>query len=654
MRRAFLVCGLLLVARLVLANTCTLSSGTYATLASTAGHYTGTGCTGGSYVAGAGDSLTLANGVNLTIDVGETWVIGTSPASGGTAAVKCASATGTAVVTVNGTWQYRGPVQACRNWTIGAGALIQHDSSHASTPSSTHYKFSFPSGCGTNCGLTINGTSGSHVTWNIISGSGFAGTIGAAVSSGDNGQMTASYVDFTSIGNASTLAFQGTLHSAGATWSWDHVTLASGTVGAMDFGELADGTVFHIADSSLPMLTGSGLSYRTLAIGDSVTIDTPTSYATREILRNYIDNGNVFFYCTTNNLPHITVQGNFVYASGTAQNAAGTFSVNGGCQAAAGEFANNIFYAYDTSGSSTADFWMGGTTARTYFLMSSTATCNSSHNYHWINIAQGVNSVIDTFLAEPECSDAQGGGKVILSQGGVASNSYTVEIRNSIVLPANAGGSPPGTAMFFDDAGGTCNGSSTFCPTMNIHNNTILASNVLDVCGFYGRESTGLAGVVSALKDNLGWLPSAGAGCKSGSSTSVANGIITNADYNWWYNITSGRGYDDGHTADFSSPSPPGPHDTANSAPQFVDATRNFLKWCKTLNGADATWADCQAHFKAQTSGYTPSALIDYILGGFMPQNAAIGTASSTGSYVGAVQPAAAANLRRRVWTSWR
>jgi hypothetical protein len=119
-------------------NACVLASGTYATLASTAGHWTGTGCTGGGYVAGNGDSADVSAATSLTVAVGETWIVGTSGATGTNDIVIGA----TAVVNVNGTMTMRGNVTVGAGTTnviiIGPGGVLQFDSSASSSPTTTY------------------------------------------------------------------------------------------------------------------------------------------------------------------------------------------------------------------------------------------------------------------------------------------------------------------------------------------------------------------------------------------------------------------------------------------------------------------------------------------------------------------------------------
>lgn len=101
-----------------LANTCTLSSGSYANLAATAGHWTGTGCTGGAYVPTSPDRAIIpASGANLTLASGDSWHLGTSTIGVGVAFTMTAGASAVSYST----------------FTLSAGATLQVDGFDVST-----------------------------------------------------------------------------------------------------------------------------------------------------------------------------------------------------------------------------------------------------------------------------------------------------------------------------------------------------------------------------------------------------------------------------------------------------------------------------------------------------------------------------------------
>lgn len=83
----------------------------------------------GGVVPGNGDSVVMANGHTITIPLGVSVTVGTSPVSSGTAAISCSSGSGTGTLVINGTLIYRGNVWGCNNITIGPGATISHDNS---------------------------------------------------------------------------------------------------------------------------------------------------------------------------------------------------------------------------------------------------------------------------------------------------------------------------------------------------------------------------------------------------------------------------------------------------------------------------------------------------------------------------------------------
>ena len=128
------------------------------------------------------------------------------------------------------------------------------------------------------------------------------------------------------------------------------------------------------------------------------------------------------------------------------------------------------------------------------------------------------------------------------------------------------------------------------------------------------------------------------------------NGAFPLADYNHYWNVTGNRYYcadgvnDPSATAcNLSAYGTPGTHDQ-NINPMFMESTRNFLSWGKHLDPTLSTWADIIAKFAQVADNNYDSRfnildLYNWIRAGFRPQNPAIWTAGSDGSYAGAVAP---------------
>jgi len=83
------------------------------------GNWNSTSTWSPSGIPGSGDTVTLANSYTVTIPTGYTATVGTSPASGGAAAIMCSSSSGTGILIVNGTLDLQGPVNQCpATWQV--------------------------------------------------------------------------------------------------------------------------------------------------------------------------------------------------------------------------------------------------------------------------------------------------------------------------------------------------------------------------------------------------------------------------------------------------------------------------------------------------------------------------------------------------------
>src|ERR1035441_8947438 len=192
-------------------NACTLSASH--NLSASGGHWTGTGCTGGSYIPAAPDTVTLADGVTLTQD--QNWSIGASGAVNTTPAISSAN-TGQVVVNGGFTLTMRGDGLTTGNnstpfLTFNAASHLVFDSSASANPTTTRYRIGNTTAYNYR-GLVFSGTSASHVTvTSNTTGGALPGIFqpGASVGSGTYGlaNIRGSYIDFSYIGDASASAF---------------------------------------------------------------------------------------------------------------------------------------------------------------------------------------------------------------------------------------------------------------------------------------------------------------------------------------------------------------------------------------------------------------------------------------------------------------
>jgi hypothetical protein len=188
-----------------LAADCTLALGANnpLNLSATGGLWTGTGCTGGSYIPAAPDTVVDITGTGtsrLTID--QAWDIGSSPGLAAIVFKWSAPVTQNAVVvTMRGQMQ-----QNNATWTFSPGSTLQFD------PAGTaQYSWRTAAGYQNNSYLIAPGTSGQHITINggpaggFMSSAGFTGGLRIVGAAGTTDPAT--YLDFVNCGTASVPCF---------------------------------------------------------------------------------------------------------------------------------------------------------------------------------------------------------------------------------------------------------------------------------------------------------------------------------------------------------------------------------------------------------------------------------------------------------------
>ena len=180
------------------------------------GNWSATSTWTGGVVPGDGDTVTITHDMTIDVDV----VIGSSPATGGTAAIlfdtTAPQVSKTLTINAGMTLRLRGdfnqkPYSGGTTRTnlvyLNAGAKVVFDPPN----SSTQYKWNFNT-AGTNGQISINGTSGSHCTFRTdftrAGGTGLAAYMAFAASSGTQGILYATYCDFNDLGTSSNWGLQ--------------------------------------------------------------------------------------------------------------------------------------------------------------------------------------------------------------------------------------------------------------------------------------------------------------------------------------------------------------------------------------------------------------------------------------------------------------
>jgi hypothetical protein len=183
--------------------------------------------------------------------------------------------------------------------------------------------------------------------------------------------------------------------------------------------------------------------------------------------------------------------------------------------------------------------------------------------------------------------------------------------------------------------------------------NFVMTQNT--ICGHDGGDATGIgfsletwagaAGLLSSAKNNIVYSATSAItylvrqGPSLGGPANPVNGTYNGVDYNWKWNVSTGPYY--GADALYTSPSPPGTHDSSGD-PRFVQQ-RHFLDWGQMLKPSISTWADIVVEFAKMNddtgcdSRFNLLDAYNWLREGYRPQNAAVMNAGDTGGRVGAL-----------------
>lgn len=563
------------------------------------GNWNSAGTWVGGSIPVSGDTVTIATGHAVTLPTGYT------ATSDG---VTCS---GTGSLVVSGGLSYLGNV-SCGNMTVNAGAHVQAGGA---------YNFVMPSSCTpSTCVWSLDGTA-SAISWDVSSGA--AGYIDA-----HNGTFTATGVNWTNLGSASQYSFQTTLHSAGATFSIHNSTCTN--CGQVAEWERANGTTFSLDNFRLISAAATNANAIALTMANGYTS------GTFEIVNSYVGPGAINLNCTSFIDPGLVLRGNFFYN----EFANVTYGATP-CNLPGNQWDTNALWTNNTT-SSVGSLLPAGYLRTTYLLSSVQDTC-TNENYHTTTFAT-EDTTLDGWILEGDCGKERPntfGGKPTELGSTPGTHAYSIRMTNNIQLPRTAGlggAAGDGTMGVADSlfwVAMACNGTTTFCGVLTIDHNTTYAS---DVGVLYTTEvSNTQVTVVAAAKDNIIWRNTSGASGKIGlTGHTLPDGSVLGAQNNWKYN-DNGTGVQYDGSSSYYSPAA-GMGDTIGD-PQFVDSTRNFIKWCQTIDPALTTWAGCRDKFKdvdARANGYTVEKLMEWVRAGFVPYNEATATASSTGGQVGA------------------
>ena len=408
---------------------CTLG-GNY-NLSASGGHWTGTGCTGGAFIPGNGDTANVSNASKLTVD--QNWTIGSSPATNGTAAITT-NASGSVEVLSGATLRVRGDVTSGTRTvfipyilTMDAGSHLIFDSSQASSPTTTRYRFGPSSGNAG--GMQVNGQVNSHVT---ITSDLTNGALPAVLQNGPigspatfwYGSINGTYGDLSYLGDASYPMLHYGLYTAdppSADISIQHFTFdyCSSYGWWDDNWGLASNTTFLFDHNSFTNSTGKSNLYlrATTSPADSITwVVSNNSFDKR-----YNDGDGA---CNAGTLfNHISFIGNFF-----GRNVCGSNVTD----STASSYTDNFFI--DTIGAvGGGQLQTNGNITGGYIFNDVTA----ADNPHALAMSQQMASVAQGFVMESPDDFTSDSGELLIQSG--TSAAYSTVLQNTIVLPSKTG-----------------------------------------------------------------------------------------------------------------------------------------------------------------------------------------------------------------------
>ena len=567
---------------------------------------------GGSGPPGNGDTATIAG---HAITIGTAITVGSSPNTGGTAALEMQGGS-TLAIGSGGSLILKGDLSVNG---LGSGlptsiTMAAGTSLNWTVPAGQTYYYNMVN----DCSITCNGTSGSHCTVGATLGNSSSYLYSTSASGHDVGFLNCTYTDFSNMAAA-----PGVVNGYGV---WAQVD--------------ASGANTPIICTNCTFTASNYLAWcgRTLTWNGNVTVSNNTF--TSSIAETDLG-GNCCCEVTFNNAA----------AGGTRVVAFNSFDLGYGaahytdCVTHDNYFGGGLFF---NTVAGNGQVWPAANFYNNYIPAASaglavpgglkanyiTSTASGPSTYI-IQVPQALtSSTFDGNIFENLNTSQTGRTFAIYS---FATVTRTLTLTRNLFLKT-AGTTRLAGLVVFDGEAFT---------TAVIEHNTFYFGDVTGgyTCLMCGYNTNGHAGQISSLRSNCWWGSSkiqttsykflGGYGNTAGDTQNEVT--PANADYNGSYNgytdkpstwpsntyTFAGNGYQNNFTAYC------GAHDLADQDPQFVDNTRNLSTW-STHKGGPGTNADATARLAANPA-LIAGDLMPWVWGGFVPQNIALKSATYPG-----------------------
>ncbi len=643
--------------------------------------------------ASGGDTVTVNSGVTLTFEV--PCIIGNSPSSG---FVLNANQNSSVVIAPGVQLTLRGGFMVGGGLTLQGGSIINFDASQAPLPSTTNYWMQM--GAASKAPYPLVQTTGTSLTKpasiesNSAAGAACIGPGGTSILCGTGGwgnvsNWNVSYLEFTNMGNSS-------LNSLVVSGSSSEVETFNNVIwnncGETQFNGFTNATSgLNVTNSAWQNSQGP----HSWEAGDA---SVASSTVTRQIVNSAFDTapeiGNGDLVIENDYFDHTWfVQGAGAGSTTFEYNLVRNPNGNQPTQLRGTESYNYFLTDYwpsptvtstatsagtktltDTAQSwksnayaaSTSNGWMVLTTAGTgadqlRMIIGNTAnTLTVTPSWTTIPDATTQYAIYDgignVHMLAPnsgvhtgdigEFTGAYGTGKVFLNSNLTA----PITISYTLTLPNGAGGNSAGLYSF-----GTSNAAST---VTTLHNTVYVGGFVGTYVDDYLDNKA--AGYLTEYENNLFWTNADDVSNNQCGSVKIEDnqhcysggplnyGLPANFDYNGGWNLNRGTYWGNGYSLNLSSEA--GQHDVnlePDDGPNFVDPTRGFVTWCKSLglSGTRPTViANCRYQLLhandfngAGNPAFNVGALYSWVWAGYAPQNILLHNAAGDRTDIGAV-----------------
>lgn len=585
------------------------------------GNWSSTATWVGGVVPGNGDTVIIDNGHTVTIPAGYTAVCGTSPATDDytAPALRTNGTAGTGKLVVNGTLRFRGQVwHGNAEWIINAGGVLEHDDSLAGG----NVGYTWRIGTASNqigCILRLAGTGkgANRAFVKNATGSGrFRGFLSVNTSNNvqaGSGQIKASFASIDGVGIGTSPGFYFYPSIAGLNFEFNDCLITNCT-------KFSTYSNFH-ADSGYAFRRTSFLDpYSTISIEMRIVNARNTG---RRLMEDCIVEGTAQFG-DCQDLEHYRNS----FAGTTEAIPVGAITVG-----AIGGIAEDCFYYNRAQTSVKSTMFSSGSVLRTLTLREDTG---GDDDHFKIPVAGSSPLLIDGIVDEYS-GTSDHGELFVLSASTIPGTPASITAKNILNLP-NAADLPSQNIFAM------INGSNAYNLTVRGVTTKNNGSGRGGSCVVYIEMPT-TTGAVDNVHNVTGVIISgdaAGSGYIVGGTDPGYAHLVPNyfgtIDYNCRWNCAADP-YD---PSDSFFSTTPGQHDVFVD-PDFVDDSRDFLAWAKSIDPAITSWAEAWQRIRKRNddSGYDsrfdPINAYAWIRAGWAPTNMALLTAGYDGGYIGAV-----------------